>query len=444
MSSNIRENRRRRVIGASVALGLGLFSIVPLATSAVAAPGDPGSISGKITVDTASRGLQAQAWKEAGVDGWTPVGAPAVADVAGNYTIAGLPAGSYKVGFGDYASGTGFAPEYYNDKLSAFDADPVVVAGGVTTANINSTLTYAGPVPTSRLAGATRYHNSALVAAEFAAFDAGTGVVYVASGEKFPDALSAGPAAAYQGGPVLLTLPGELPAVVKEQITRRAPDRIVLVGGTDSVSESVFTELGTLAPNVERLAGQDRYDTSRLVAETVFPDSPAAFIATGENFPDALSASGAAARLSAPVILVPGSAAAVNKGTTDLLTKLVVKDVYIAGGPNTVTPGIQTSLSDAGFTVQRLSGADRYEASIAINSQFDGAGTVYLAVGNVFPDALGGGALAGLNSAPLYVVPGNCVPIALLKNIAYLGATEVVLLSGPARLTAAVESLTHC
>ena len=81
---------------------------------------------------------------------------------------------------------------------------------------------------------------------------------------------------------------------------------------------------------------------------------------------------------------------------------------------------------------------------VAINELFKTSDTVYLAAGTGYADALAGAALAGVNDAPLFTVPGNCVPQAVLDAIDDLGATNIVLLGGIGTLSPAVGELTPC
>jgi 5'-nucleotidase len=93
----------------------------------------------------------------------------------------------------------------------------------------------------------------------------------------------------------------------------------------------------------------------------------------------------------------------------------------------------------------RLGGADRYATSRSINRYFfDEAGRVLLATGERFPDALSGSAYGPRIDAPLFTVPGSCVPAETLKRITDLGATEVTLLGGENALPTAVADLTVC
>ena len=112
-----------------------------------------------------------------------------------------------------------------------------------------------------------------------------------------------------------------------------------------------------------------------------------------------------------------------------------------------MSPGIEAFLPGLGLpdVSFRLGGADRFEVSGNINRDaFDSPDKVFIATGFAFPDALAGAALAGRENAPLYVVPRTCVPQHIVDDITAFAPEELVLLGGPAALTAAVETLTPC
>jgi hypothetical protein len=66
----------------------------------------------------------------------------------GSYSIAGLPAGTYRVGFTANAGGAvnNFLPQFYNDKTTLASATSVSVAAGKTINNINAKLVTAGQI----------------------------------------------------------------------------------------------------------------------------------------------------------------------------------------------------------------------------------------------------------------------------------------------------------
>ncbi|HSP52313.1 MAG TPA: cell wall-binding repeat-containing protein, partial [Cryobacterium sp.] len=301
-------------------------------------------------------------------------------------------------------------------------------------------------VSTSRLSGVDRYATAVEVSKS--GFAPGVARVYVATGYNFPDALSAAPAAARAKSPVLLTDQGTLPDVVRDEIRRLKPAQIVVVGGAPSVSEAVFAQLKALAPAV-RIAGDDRYATSRAIAKDAFGTTGArtAYIATGTNFPDALAAGPAAARYDGPILLVPGNATTLDAATRALIEELGITQVRIAGGTPSLSAGIEAGIRDTrGVTaVSRFAGADRLATAAAINRDaFPTGDTIYLAMSTNFPDALVGSALAGLQGRPLFLTQTQCTDQGVLDGIKRMGATKVVLLGGTPSLSEAVARLAPC
>lgn len=301
--------------------------------------------------------------------------------------------------------------------------------------------------PVTRIGGATRYDVAVGISQQY--FPTGADTVYIATGDNFPDALGAAPAAALRSAPLLLVEPGAIPAGVQAELARLSPHQIVVAGGPASVSPDVLAQLGAYAPSVTRISGPDRYEVSRSVTRDAFGSVGAtvAYIATGNTFPDALSASAAAGSVDAPVILLDGQMPTLDAATATLLTDLGVTEIRIAGGPASVMPGIETALRNLpGVTsVTRLGGADRFVVSGATNrAAFTSSSIVFIASGYTFPDALAGAAVAGALDAPLYVVPTSCIPGYVLDDIVALGATEVRILGGPGSVTPEAAALLQC
>lgn len=299
---------------------------------------------------------------------------------------------------------------------------------------------------TSRIAGATRFDTA--VAVSQRTFPSGTGVVYLASGEDFPDALSAAAAAAANGASLLLTRAASLPAAVRAELVRLAPGRVVVVGGEGAIGQAVANEVAVALPaaQVSRVGGDDRYATSRLLAQASFPTTAAAYVATGAGYADALAASSVAGAKGAPVILVDGAAAAADADTVGLMRTLGVTSVVIAGGTGVVAPGIENSLRSAGMTVQRHGGPDRYTTSRLINAAaYPGAvAGALLATGSDFPDALTGAVMAGATKSPLLSVRTTCIPGASKDWLIARGVGTVTSIGGVGALTDAVLRSERC
>ncbi|RUQ86746.1 cell wall-binding repeat-containing protein [Labedella gwakjiensis] len=300
-----------------------------------------------------------------------------------------------------------------------------------------------------RISGSDRFQVAAAVSR--AAYPSGAEVVVLASGAAFPDALSAAPAAARLGGPLLLTLPGRLPSVISEEIDRLEPSRLVIVGGEKAIGSSVEQSLESPGREIVRIAGANRYEVSAALAVFAFSDPPTsgAFVASGANFPDALSAGPAALEtFDGPVILTNGTSPRIPQPLVGAIEDLDLFLFRIAGGPASVSTGIEADLktiAEIPERVARIGKANRFATSVEIaRSAFDTATTVYLASGNAFPDALTGSAWAAAEGAPLYLVPRNCVPRAVLADIAAFHAERIVVLGGTTALGTGVSDLTAC
>ena len=112
------------------------------------------------------------------------------------------------------------------------------------------------------------------------------------------------------------------------------------------------------------------------------------------------------------------------------------------GSTGAVSASVATRL--AAYTsgdVVRLGGASRYETAMAISKHFypDGADRVYLATGANFPDALAAASGAGINHAPILLVPPTGLTPALRAEIARLAPEEIFILGGTGAVSAAVE-----
>ncbi|KQX06378.1 MULTISPECIES: cell wall-binding repeat-containing protein [unclassified Leifsonia] len=305
--------------------------------------------------------------------------------------------------------------------------------------NPNST----SPIPTTRLGGNDRYETAVAISQDTYK-SAGVPVVYVASGSGFADALSAAPAAATQGGPLLLVAQTAVPYSTLAELKRLKPKNIVIVGGTGVVTAQVAKALSAIAP-VKRIAGADRFETSQLIAATVFPAATSAFLATGWDFADALSAGAAAGASKTPVLLVDGKARTADEPTLRVLRTIGVTKITLAGGTGAISHGIAVSLKSAGATVVRRAGLDRYATSVAINTAaFGSSATAYVAAGMAFPDALAGAAAAAKSGMPLYLSYRDCLPKAVRESITAKGAKRLVVLGGTGAMTDRVRLMMYC
>jgi len=291
-----------------------------------------------------------------------------------------------------------------------------------------------------RIAGPDRYGTAAAVSAS--RFTGTAPVVYVAAGGNFPDALAGGPPAVLDGAPLLLVRQNAIPAPTVQELLRLNPQRIKVLGGAAAVGDPVITQLREFTGNVTRLSGADRYATAAAISRSSHPaGADTVFIASGRSFPDALSAGPAAAGLGGPVLLTQPNG--IPAATATELARLDPSRVIVLGGPVAVSDAVVAQLTAQFGTVERIAGATRYETSVAISQRFfpaNGGGTVYVATGSDFPDALAASAVAGGTGSPILLVPGQgTLPAAVAAELLRLGPAEVVVLGGPVAVSLTVE-----
>jgi putative cell wall-binding protein len=194
----------------------------------------------------------------------------------------------------------------------------------------------------------------------------------------------------------------------------------------------------------DRIAGPDRYNTAADITGTYAArgSTDTVFIATGQNFPDALAGAAIAGHLGAPILLV--NDAGIPAIVATQLSKLSLKHIYILGGSGVVSNAIATQLHSYAADVQRLGGANRYDTAGLIAKHFYPAGvdTVFVATGLNFPDALAGAAVAGHKGAPILLVgAGSGLPAATSSALSALHPNHIVILGGTGVVSAGQASL---
>lgn len=287
-----------------------------------------------------------------------------------------------------------------------------------------------GEAGVRRLSGAGRVETA--VAISEATFAPGVPVAYVATAAGFPDALAAGPLAASQGGPILLTDRDVLHDAARAELQRLRPGRIVVLGGEGVVSPQVHTALASLTDGeVARLAGPHRYATAAAIAAQFPAGQPIVFVATGESFPDALAGGARAGAVDAPIVLVGhGDIPAESR---QALERLAPTDIVVLGGTGAVSEAVEAQLVGlAEGSVERVSGATRSETSAAISQWFTAPlDTVVLATGSNYPDALAGTPAAVARCAPILLVDEGHIPLPVAAELGRLAPLEIVVLGGP-------------
>lgn len=249
-----------------------------------------------------------------------------------------------------------------------------MIPAGVSSANVENV---------TRIAGKDRIATSIEISK--AMFNESDNVV-LASGFNFADALSAGQLAAALNAPLILSK-DQLDSRTSDEIAKLKPKNIHIVGGETALSSNIEESVKSVVNdiNIERLKGNDRYETSVKVMEKTkeFVDAEYLLIASGKNFPDALSATSFMADHKALMVLSDGNS----------YPKSDLQEIAI-GGVN------QLPLN--GFTGERIAGNGRYQTALAIaRRSFENNENAILANSKVFADSLSAVSVAKNYKAPI-------------------------------------------
>lgn len=330
---------------------------------------------------------------------------------------------------------------------------------GVTAAGLGGTASATQSATIEPLAGVDRYGTARALANE--TFDQAT-TVFIASGVEFPDALAGSGLAGSAVGPILLVQQNSIPAETADALTELGAEEVVILGGTDAVSQAVQDQLAQDYA-VTRVAGADRYGTAVAIAQAIeardglgaYEGENAAFLARGNDFADALSTGAMSYFASVPVLLTQPSALPAATGAA--LDDLDIQKVIVAGGTAAVSEAVVDAVEAKGIEVIRLGGQNRQETS-TIMAEFGVeefgllADNVNIARGDTFPDALAGGAHAGdLEMSPIILTAGDSLGAPArdwiasrcetLQSIHVFGGTDAV----PANVSAeALQAARSC
>ncbi|GAA1752741.1 cell wall-binding repeat-containing protein [Agromyces humatus] len=209
----------------------------------------------------------------------------------------------------------------------------------------------------------------------------------------------------------------------------------------DAAQVSPSAAITPLPDGVTRLSGATRYETAVAVSQRYAPGVPVAFVATGADFPDALSAAAAAAVAGGPLLLTQSTK--VPDAVRVELGRLKPGRIVVVGGAGVVSAGVVATLHGVAPT-SRISGRDRYATGLGVvRSTFTGgADHAIIATGRSFPDALAATGAAGARQAPVILVDGakSTVPAATLTALTQLGVSSVSIAGGTGVVSRGIQS----
>lgn len=207
----------------------------------------------------------------------------------------------------------------------------------------------------------------------------------------------------------------------------------LLVEWVRAVDRDLF---GTVA--VERVQGEDRFETAVRLSEQRFPDPPGggtAYVTSGTSFADALFAGPLVADDDAATLL-PVAADGVPEVVAAELRRLSPESIVIVGGPGVVSVQAEQALGELAGSVTRLAGGDRFATAVRLSQERfpepePEQVTAYVTSGTAFADALfAGPVVAAVDDAALLPVGEQSVPPAVADELRRLQPQRIVIVGG--------------
>lgn len=156
-------------------------------------------------------------------------------------------------------------------------------------------------------------------------------------------------------------------------------------------------------PVINRIYGDNRYETSIKISEQNWDRADNVILVDGKGYADALCSAPLSKQLNAPIILINNE---ISDDVKSELVRLNAKKAYIIGGTGVISSKVETQLKDINIKYERIYGANRYETSIEIAKKLGLSKNVFVVSGNNFPDALSVASTAGIKDMPIILV-GN-------------------------------------
>ena len=222
-------------------------------------------------------------------------------------------------------------------------------------------------------------------------------------------------AATYEA-PLLIVKKDTLPQAINEELKRLRPEEIIVVGGVNTISDSVYNTIkSNTNAKMSRIWGNDRNETSLRIAEKIDKDHDVNTVFISNGFKgdiDALTIAAKAGQDKQPIILT-------NKSTIPTETYSWMKsesltNAYFIGGPDTLDTEIIHKMADIAKPASgsiyhnRVYGADRHETNAKVIEKFytkSDLDAVLVARSDKLADALIAGPLAAKLNSPILITP---------------------------------------
>lgn len=203
----------------------------------------------------------------------------------------------------------------------------------------------------------------------------------------------------------------------------------------NATEKMVLNERGTEDPDIERIQGKNRIETSIKLSQKTYKSVKTVFLAGYEGEADALTATFVAGQLDSPLLLTYKDK--VDNGLLDELRRLKPQEVIILGGESAVRKNVEEVLIAKGFNTKRIKGKNRIET--ATNVVLDYYSTykkkalideIFVVEYNSLVDALSIGSVSARDGIPVLIVKKDEVPKEVTSFIKSKGVKRATIIGG--------------
>ncbi|MDU5096728.1 MAG: cell wall-binding repeat-containing protein [Peptostreptococcus anaerobius] len=192
---------------------------------------------------------------------------------------------------------------------------------------------------------------------------------------------------------------------------------------------------------IQRLSGDNRYETSVEVSEKNFKSVDTVVLASGQNIADALVASSYADIEEAPILLTNKNS--ISDEVLDEIERLKADKVAIVGGQSSISSSVESRLKKEDIKVTRISGRDRFDTSDKLSQEVSRlskkSSQAILVNGYKNIDALSVSSLATKEDLPILLNGRNTLNMSVKNRLKQMNVKKVYIIGGNNSISSDVE-----
>ena len=192
---------------------------------------------------------------------------------------------------------------------------------------------------------------------------------------------------------------------------------------------------------IQRLSGDNRYETSVEVSEKNFKSADTVVLASGQNIADALVASSYADIEEAPILLTNKNS--ISDEVLDEIERLKADKVVIVGGQSSISSSVESRLKKEDIKVKRISGSDRFDTSDKLSQEVSRlskkSNQAILVNGYKNIDALSVSSLATKEELPILLNGRNALNMSVKNRLKQMNVNKVYIIGGNNSISSDVE-----